>query len=211
MPKKRERKKNHGSVVLASSPYVNEVKEEGAERKKNRSWESLEDKWAKVAVKFGRCIMFQEELFDEEEDDDCSCLCCNELFSFSTTGESWFRCTDCEQKRMQVFTKCPLLLSDKYASPNAIKAPRYQIWTKSVHRFSSSYMLTGVFLCNFQFYKDSYSIINWSESWKLFWELSLCMEVVPQIVKYRTWVFVAVFAATYSSQLSPVSTYTPVS
>jgi hypothetical protein len=38
--------------------------------------------------------MFQEELFDEYEEEDCPCLYCNELFSFSKPGESKLPCSE---------------------------------------------------------------------------------------------------------------------
>jgi hypothetical protein len=83
-------KQNHGSVVLTSSPYESVVKEKAEKKQELRNF----GRQMRKRLELDLDDMFQEELFDKEE--NCPCLNCNELFSFSKLGETWLQCTECK-------------------------------------------------------------------------------------------------------------------
>jgi hypothetical protein len=70
---------------INQQPYINEVKEKAAEKKKKQELRKS-GRYVRKWLQLDSENMFQEKLFHEGE--DCPCLYCNELFSSSKPGES---------------------------------------------------------------------------------------------------------------------------
>lgn len=91
---KRKPRKTHGSVELTSSPFVNEVQKQDEEKKQKELRKTSRN--VKRRLDLNSEDVFEEELFDNADDDDCPCLYCNELFSLSKPGANWLQCMKCK-------------------------------------------------------------------------------------------------------------------
>ncbi|CAH1968378.1 unnamed protein product [Acanthoscelides obtectus] len=111
--RKSRRRKAKGSYqdVLTTSPYLQSLREQenikkAREVRKNKrnsvktnvfdgSLECGDKDIEKGAVKIYENESDCEEPFNEDDDDDCACLYCNELYSLSKSQEGWLRCQMC--------------------------------------------------------------------------------------------------------------------
>lgn len=88
---KRKPKKQQTSLVLTSTPNMKEIKA------KNEPKAPSEKKRRKVTK-----TIFQEDSEEEnlpnyaqDDEEDCACIYCNDLYSRSKPGEDWLRCLKC--------------------------------------------------------------------------------------------------------------------
>lgn len=93
---RQKKRKCHGSVVLTSSPFMSELEQKALEKKQKELRKSTRD--VKRRLNLDMEDVFEKELFEGagDDDNDCPCLYCNELFSLSKPGESWLQCMKCK-------------------------------------------------------------------------------------------------------------------
>lgn len=92
--KKRRVRKHHGSIVLTSSPFLTELQKRAEDKKQKELRKSSRS--AKRRLDLDTEDVYEEELLPDNDDEDCPCLYCNELYSLSRPGESWLQCMNCK-------------------------------------------------------------------------------------------------------------------
>lgn len=96
---KKRKRKSQGSTILTSTPNMDEIKQS-----QNKPKDENRDRYPKrqkvksnVTDRFDASDSETEDPFDTDDDEEVSCIFCNELFSQSKPREMWVQCQSCKE------------------------------------------------------------------------------------------------------------------
>lgn len=99
----KRRRTTQGAANMTSTPFLEETRKKAEEKLAKERRKSA--RTAKQRIKFDTEDAYDEPdpFYDDNDDDDASCIYCTELYSKSRSKEVWIRCLSC---KLWAHTEC---------------------------------------------------------------------------------------------------------